>query len=91
MSAIKFERVILEYRIDPGVDVSRAVDELLIVANTTQMAAAAEFNGTRIVANPGNDPRMLFKLWNVDFEYRAGRLDYKSHSKQRAEILEEFI
>jgi hypothetical protein len=72
-----------------GMHISAACKEAVDRANAEQDSVRFEFNGTEVIAQPGDSPEQLEKKWSVDFETAAEAYrnspEYKEARQKEAE------
>lgn len=72
-----------------GTHISSACKEAVERANSEQESVRFEFNGTEVIANPGDSPKQLEAKWNADFEAAAKAWhespEYAEQERKRAE------
>lgn len=55
----------------PGMHISAVCRDAVERANAEKDSVRFEFNGTEVIANPGDSPETLVAKWNADFEAAA--------------------
>jgi len=72
-----------------GMHISSACKEAVDRANLNKDAVRFEFNGTEVIAHPGDDPAKLEAKWSADFEVAAKAYrespEYAERQRQIAE------
>jgi hypothetical protein len=58
----------LKFDPEPGSHISEACTKAVALANAKKQSVEFEFNGTAVIANPGDSPEALDAKWNTDFE-----------------------
>jgi len=75
-----------------GRHISAVCREAVDRANSEQDSVRFDFNGTEVIANPGDDPAALEKKWSDDFEAAAKAYrespEYKERQLQEAAELQ---
>jgi len=86
MNNIRFQEVMLHYEVDKGINIEHAIEELLEVANTTQIPCVAVFNGTDIVARPDGELSKIYSIWFYNRERDNKRMSDEQYTKAMRDL-----